>query len=464
MTTCKVCDYGVKRPWLVVNCPKCNYDCCRDCFQQYLLHSSLTATCMNCSGAFSDDFVMRNTTAFWRSNNYKIHRENRLFEAEQARLPETQDAAIAYRSARIQIVAMSRLLREEKKELYKLYKSPADHKETIRTISERITEQKRILKDLQRLLLYWGDSARANAGSDNSVVAPFIRGCPSDLCRGFLNADYRCGLCDKTYCNQCMINTDGGDHMCDQAVVASVAAINREAKPCPSCATLISKIDGCDQMWCTRCHTTFSWQTGLREEGITHNPHYYEWMRQSGQELPRTDEVCDLPLVSQVQGAFGPEVLESIRTLSSSALRSAGANKSLPRRQQLLAALLWIHQRVVHTEHVVNQGLDLAEPDNLDLRVRYLLNETTAAAFKDRVQKRDKAYRKNLARSQVYTMTYTVASDLYRAFVANPTLPSGNKAVKGLINLLEYSNKCLSNIDRLYGARSYRYVPPLLEK
>lgn len=42
-------------------------------------------------------------------------------------------------------------------------------------------------------------------------------------------------------------------------------------------------VRNCDQMWCTSCHTPFSWITGkVVTTGIIHNPHYYQWMRNTG--------------------------------------------------------------------------------------------------------------------------------------------------------------------------------------
>jgi len=459
MTTCGICVGKISRPWLSVICAKCQHESCRDCFQSFLMNSPLAASCMNCRGTLSDDFIMKNTSGYWRSNNYKDYRETLLFEIEKARLPETQGAAAAYRGARIQIKAMRGLLREEKRHAYKLYKSPEEHKEELREVTGRIREQQRIMADLERTLLHWGDLSKVDA-----PTAVFIRGCPATGCRGFLNESYRCGLCDCGFCGECLEPLDA-IHMCDQAVAASVATINREAKPCPSCATLISKIDGCDQMWCTQCHTTFSWITGRKEAGITHNPHYYEWMRSSGRVIPRTEGgngPCEIPLVSRVLGAFGQEVWDSIRTLTPTALRNAGQNKTLNRRQQILCAMVWIHRQVVHVEHVVNQGLDYVEPDNLDLRVRYLIGEISTGMMMKQVQKRDKAYRKNLSKHQIYTMTYSVATDLFGRFVENTTLPSGNKVLGELVALLTYSNDCLETTDKMYGSKSAVYRLPLL--
>jgi hypothetical protein len=46
---------------------------------------------------------------------------------------------------------------------------------------------------------------------------------------------------------------------------------------------MIYKIEGCAQMFCTECHTAFNWNTLRIENGIIHNPHYFEWMRRQNE-------------------------------------------------------------------------------------------------------------------------------------------------------------------------------------
>ena len=70
-------------------------------------------------------------------------------------------------------------------------------------------------------------------------------------------------------------------HVCNPDALATARLIATDTKPCPKCGELITKVDGCDQMFCVMCHTPFCWRTGqVITHGAVHNPHYYEWQRQ----------------------------------------------------------------------------------------------------------------------------------------------------------------------------------------
>ena len=117
----------------------------------------------------------------------------------------------------------------------------------------------------------------------------FVRACPAGDCRGFLSQVWKCGMCDNWTCPDCHevkgLEKDG-PHMCDPNSVETAKMLAKDSRPCPKCASVIFKIDGCDQMFCTQCHTAFSWRTGRVEMGTIHNPHYYEYQRQRG-TVPR---------------------------------------------------------------------------------------------------------------------------------------------------------------------------------
>jgi hypothetical protein len=117
----------------------------------------------------------------------------------------------------------------------------------------------------------------------------FIMKCQVNDCGGFLSQQYKCGLCTKFTCSACYMPKDE-NHICNPDDVASTKMIKDETRPCPKCSTRIYKIDGCDQMWCTDCKTAFSWKTGTIVNGNVHNPHYYEYLRNTEGSVPRADE------------------------------------------------------------------------------------------------------------------------------------------------------------------------------
>ena len=108
----------------------------------------------------------------------------------------------------------------------------------------------------------------------------FTYPCPLGDCEGFMDSHGNCPSCKKKICMKCETE-EGENHECDPSLVETVHMLRRTSRPCPKCSVPIHKTDGCDQMWCTQCHTTFSYRTGIIHEGRTHNPEYYRWLREN---------------------------------------------------------------------------------------------------------------------------------------------------------------------------------------
>lgn len=240
------------------------------------MDTSTEPNCPSCRAAWNRDFLNRELTGAFHNGPLRLHREKVLMDRERARFQETQEEAEAYKWARNMIP----VLHEQSNELYyRVPKIDHTHPDWIawRQLNERV-----------RNLLF-------NVGRETAAPAPkkerkiFVYKCPGEGCEGFLSSQWKCGLCGGSFCKDCHEpKTAAAGHTCNPDTVESVKAIKKEAKPCPKCASQISKIDGCDQMWCTQCHTAFSWHTGEIETHIVHNPHYFQWMReQGGGAVPR---------------------------------------------------------------------------------------------------------------------------------------------------------------------------------
>jgi hypothetical protein len=487
--SCIICTGNLIKP---VTCAKCNGCSCKACFQAYLLNSTLTPTCMHCREPLSDDFLVDNTSPSWSHSKYKQYKEQLLYETERARLPETQPFAEAYVNAKTIMEPVAKEIAElqvvysTNKRLVKAidelrwerwndfifleaqvpgYKTKTPHElAKIRSDSSRLRSKAKLrlteLHAVERIylpiVLTFGKSVDQVAPT--RVKRVLVKACPKDGCNAFLNEDFNCGLCASSVCKKCheiLQPVENGEHMCNEDTVASIKAVQAEARPCPSCATLISKIDGCDQMWCTQCKTSFSWRTGLVETGVTHNPHYYEWMRRNG-GLPRAPGDipgggCNaFPLIGEILQSK-PDIAEQVRLCRIHALIHANSTVDGELLQYLL--LTNYHAVLQHT-HAHNNH-PIARPDNFVLRVKHLTNTLDEQQFKVLLQRADKAYRKNVAKKHVYDMAYAAAGDILRNCMAGVSF---QETVTHIESLLKYSNTALERIEKAYSCIASKYV------
>ena len=272
---CIVCDEKFNKvKHVVVNCIYCNFEACRTCCEKYILDQTV-AKCMNnaCNKHWTRKFLADNFTKAFLTGPWKKNLEKTLFDREKALLPATQ------------IVVEQRRERE-------------NIKYNISEIDDKIAILQR---ERQALSIQLHHSKIKTAPRRQ-----FIRACPDEDCRGFLSTQWKCGLCEKWTCPDCHVVKGlhhDSEHTCDPNDLETAKLLDKDTKPCPKCGTGIFKIDGCDQIWCTLCHTAFSWRTGSIETHI-HNPHYYEWQRRNnGGEAPRIDvnhHVCGQELNARV--------------------------------------------------------------------------------------------------------------------------------------------------------------------
>jgi hypothetical protein len=506
--TCAICMDGFNRSTRKsVACPFCNTEVCVSCVKTCLLQDN-TPHCQwpSCKRPWSDDFLALHLPKTWLLKEFKVHRERILYDQEIARLPETQEDAGRYRAAKhaVQIyheamntpemIAKKQQV-EDLKQRYRtardaawdtytrtLERSASDYNKYIATCAPVKEEYRKALRtysasELKTKRLYdyktnkhyvdnygkvntvgvggavggagAGTAAAAAAADENRTRWTFTMRCPTTTgCEGFVGLNWKCGMCETKVCKECREVLDA-EHACNPDTVASVKALTKEAKPCPKCATMISKIDGCDQMWCTCCKTAFSWCTGQIETAIVHNPHYFEYLR-------RTQQTAAVAVAA-------PAALDDHVCLTrEEVLQHANQQFAIYRYGEVLSVLHvslshWIqvlgHVMMAHLRHI-QRDIDNEERNNEKekhkLRVMRLVKEIDDAGWRVRLQRYEKAHKKARCIRDVYDMFVTAGCDLLRqAMLAGADL---EQILTQFQTLGDYTNEQLTAIGKRFNS------------
>jgi hypothetical protein len=264
-------------------------------------------------------------------------------------------------------------------------------------------------------------------------VKVFIKKCLDSECRGFLSTSWKCGLCDKYFCNDChkqKQSRDDEDHKCDETEKATVAMLKKDTKPCPQCGMPIDRYTGCSQVWTPCCKIAFNWNTGEIEKGRIHSPEYYDYLRRTEGFVPREreDNVCGGNV-----GAY-----ELSRTLINENKKSQNINLCL----RYCRIMDHINLMIIPTLPTTPDTFDKD-----DLGIRYLLNEIDEEKWKFELKKRIKKAEKNNNILNILAMYTNVMNDLLRNLMDNKrTTIFINDANK----LTEYANEHIIKIQKRY--------------
>lgn len=421
-------------------------------------------------------------TASFLTGAYKVHRENVLLDMERARLPESQEDALRFKNAKQLVESCRTQVREiiqhymslpsfvRSSEAHIAYKTllreqgwsaPATKKafatllnaeESIREQQQAMFDKIRVIKcqkyrDAKTILERFGlplpepteDALerRVNASRNDWT---FVMKCTNSECEGFVGSNWKCGLCLSVYCRDCReITCSGaeGEHVCNEEKRLTIAALQKEAKPCPKCAAMISKISGCDQMWCTQCRTAFSWRTGTIEESHVHNPHYFEWMRRNGALAP-------VPHHLQIAVPGGNGECWGPLQIQHQLLRSRGMTE----RPDVTSAWIRMIRHYEWDTRRLRQGIRNEEEERRIMRVKRLVGELNDTSWKIKLQRVEKARNKRLRICQVLETFTQAAMDIMREFLN--IRPAQSELYQQLDDLEMYCNIQFQRIASRY--------------
>lgn len=446
-TKCEVCcEPFNKSTRSQINCQYCPFRACSECSERYLCDTPEDAHCMSCRKGWSREVLVNNFSQKFVTKRYKSRREELLFEREKSMMPATQPYVELEKNIRklgLEIAKARMQLQIVEKKWHHIENQPlgplavengmGSEFEALILRHSLGTEQRKIHNsiacDIAHIEWHQGQLlTRLHGGHVDVEKRAFVRACPFSDCKGFLSTAWKCGMCENWTCPECheVKGPDkDADHTCDPNNVATAALLAKDSRNCPKCASMIFKINGCDQMYCTQCHTAFSWKTGRVETGQVHNPHYYEYMRARG-NLPRNPG--DVPC-----GGF-PDW--------------ARIAQHVPKRAEYWTPIANAYRSHGHALWVVAPRYDVVRlQENRDLRIKFMIGDINDDEFKKKIQQREKARHRKTDIRQVLDMYTTVLTDLYQEFA---NLKNCDSLVASLNELKTHFNSTMSQVSQRY--------------
>lgn len=332
---CSICITNYIDSKNKLTCDYCGFEACRKCITKYILNTSNEPSCMSCKKVWDFSTLYEKfTTGFLdklRKRDIQL-----LIQKEQSLILESKSYIDYHKyieELKVKIIVYKEAVQEIKNEIHDIVKSNSqlikciecdaeyvsyiakvcynchtklclfcrdkvccDHtcndikRDTLeRFVNLKNKREEKIceLCNMQTLINEWSKNYTINYDVlkqlDNKTS--FICKCPIVDCRGIIYNNYKCNACHNKLCEHCYeILNDIKVHVCNLSNIETIQTLKRTTKPCPKCATLIQKIDGCNQMWCTHCNNAFDWISGNVSYGPVHNPHYFEWCKAIGHD------------------------------------------------------------------------------------------------------------------------------------------------------------------------------------
>lgn len=406
-------------------CNGCDNDefSCRTCCQTFILGGTQDPMCMFCKTPWDREFMNKNLTKKFVDKDLKEFYQNLFLERQISLLPETQNDAIKQKKIR----ELGHELSEANSELNRIKKILFDQKEIIKVYH----------LEINRL---------ARSGNSNSqTIDNFSIKCPSQECNGFLDSKYFCTLCDTKICRHCM-EVKEEDHECNEDTKATVQAIKKDSKPCPGCGEMISKIDGCDQMWCIKCHIQFSWKTGLQITGYNHNPEYFRWMRETGHQIDRNPHEANEQMLCGV-------------ALNDHTITRIVANV-FHNDKNIVMQFQFLYRFYRHVQYKLRYAEDEENNEGVlrNLRVKYLLGELPRDQWKRNLQQIDKHTKKTISYNNIWRLIQTVMTSYMEQIItrSNENAPAAEylKIIKEAYSFKMYANDSFCKTCSVFGSTS----------
>lgn len=264
MTTCDICVEDITYINKNITCIFCEFSCCKNCFKRYITEPEHYFKCMSCNEEFDRSRLSNYLGMSFINTEYKVIKENILYEIEKGMLPATQlilDKEVLinklYESKSVVRNREYAELEKSKVEYKKFIESEdlmpikdivkkiKDHKHYKKTIHDRVDD---LINDIDNQI------EDLKIGNKKPKLT-YIKQCPQIDCNAMLslesltdNENLLCSLCKTICCKSCreiVKNDNENEHTCDKNILANIKQLEKETKGCPTCGIPIYKIEGC---------------------------------------------------------------------------------------------------------------------------------------------------------------------------------------------------------------------------
>jgi len=185
-------------------------------------------------------------------------------------------------------------------------------------------------------------------------------------------------------------------------------------------------VRNCSQMFCTECHTAFDWRTGRIEKGVIHNPHYYEYRRANG-----------------------------INTRNIGEIRCGGLpdyNRHHTQRTKEYHRTIAHYTMELRGQNLLRDNVN----DNMDLRVKYLMNDITDDKFKILLQRREKKKDVDRHYHEIVDTFNLTGVEMFQLLDKKEI--TEQKLHEQLRKVMQFSNNAIKDINSLYKVKRQTLV------
>ena len=482
--TCSVCiEPFSKLLRFKIECFNCDFKACRKCIRYYVLESSNNhVCCMNCKVSWNDKFISTVLLPAFFKKQYREHIDKNSIQEQLSLLPNTQ--------LEVEVIKLKQRMLKEHNELLedcaKLYKelifiekevtirhllilendiktiiNDEYSKELVKPVKDRIKKtvislkyhksKKNLKKEATIIMLKEivshplyikrkviidrikeiKQALHYNKLEKEKVI--YNRPCSNEKCNGMLKyGNDLCGICEHITCSKCLdsYNKNTTDHECDHDNVKTAELIKKDTKYCPKCNFGITKLSGCDVMFCTKCTTSFNWKTMEILTKNLHNPHYVEYLRRNG-TIRERDNLANNCVANPTIGDFDTRRFSNIRNFTETVKIFKPYSLIMTKGVNVIQYIL----------HIGDQRDSLAikirkcEKNNRNMRINLLLSEIERNEFDISVSKNSYEIRYLTQKHQIVSTIFDVATELIFNLSNNEMMAINNS----ILNILDNS-------------------------